>query len=102
MSVQLPRGPVVVQEVPVECVPAGGADTTDGAGERVVCFVAGRVHEKHWHASEGEGTSALEELKRKRKRHVTEKMCETERCKILAFIHVVSIVTKCLYLHRLW
>ena len=80
---------MVVQEVPVECVPAGGADTTDGAGERVVCFVAGRVHEEHGHASERERTSALEELKRKRKLkrkcHVCEKMCETERWKILAF-----------------
>ena len=64
-QVELPGGPVVVQEVSVEGIPAGGADTTDGAGERVVCFVAGRVHEKHGHASESEGTSALEELKRK-------------------------------------
>ena len=56
---------MVVQEVSVEGVPAGGADATDGAGERVVCFVAGRVHEEHGHASESEGTSALEELKRK-------------------------------------
>ena len=73
----LPGGPVVVQEVSVEGVPAGGADATDGAGKRVVCFVAGRVHEEHGHASEGKGTSALEELKWKRKSHVCEKMCET-------------------------
>ena len=44
---KLPGGPMVVQEVSVEGVPAGGSEATDGAGERVVCLVTRGVHEEH-------------------------------------------------------